>query len=306
MASLSKLAVMGLGIIASVAGLSAASAQERRDQPRDDNSDLSGEISVSAVAASDRGDDEDEAARSGFILRGGLDYERETSVGEFRLSYDSAAYLYEDDDRPDRWSNRLALRYGGEVADDFRLSARIAYATNLATLEFRSADQAEVLTMAEYSPGDHRFRLTGGWRWRDYDDSTGSESSGPFAGAEYRYRIARDQFFSTELRYEDIDSADLRRGYHRTILEAFYQHPLGSQTQLRVGGSARWWKFDDRVAPNGERRSDSVLTPDLQLLHDFRSGLLLRGRLQYGLRESNDPAEDGDDRRATLTAGYRF
>ncbi|HEX8585400.1 MAG TPA: hypothetical protein VF680_13455 [Allosphingosinicella sp.] len=303
---MSKLAVMGLGIIASVAGLSAASAQERRDQPRDDNSDLSGEISVSAVAASDRGDDEDEAARSGFILRGGLDYERETSVGEFRLSYDSAAYLYEDDDRPDRWSNRLALRYGGEVADDFRLSARIAYATNLATLEFRSADQAEVLTMAEYSPGDHRFRLTGGWRWRDYDDSTGSESSGPFAGAEYRYRIARDQFFSTELRYEDIDSADLRRGYHRTILEAFYQHPLGSQTQLRVGGSARWWKFDDRVAPNGERRSDSVLTPDLQLLHDFRSGLLLRGRLQYGLRESNDPAEDGDDRRATLTAGYRF
>ena len=306
MASVSKLAVMGLGIIASVAGLSAASAQERRDQPRDDNSDLSGEISVSAVAASDRGDDEDEAARSGFILRGGLDYERETSVGEFRLSYDSAAYLYEDDDRPDRWSNRLALRYGGEVADDFRLSARIAYATNLATLEFRSADQAEVLTMAEYSPGDHRFRLTGGWRWRDYDDSTGSESSGPFAGAEYRYRIARDQFFSTELRYEDIDSADLRRGYHRTILEAFYQHPLGSQTQLRVGGSARWWKFDDRLAPNGERRSDSVLTPDLQLLHDFRSGLLLRGRLQYGLRESNDPAEDGDDRRATLTAGYRF
>jgi hypothetical protein len=306
MASVSKLAVMGLGIIASVASLSAASAQERREQPRDDNSDLSGEISVSAVAASDRGDDEDEAARSGFILRGGLDYERETSVGEFRLSYDSAAYLYEDDDRPDRWSNRLALRYGGEVADDFRLSARIAYATNLATLEFRSADQAEVLTMAEYSPGDHRFRLTGGWRWRDYDDSTGSESSGPFAGAEYRYRIARDQFFSTELRYEDIDSADLRRGYHRTILEAFYQHPLGSQTQLRVGGSARWWKFDDRLAPNGERRSDSVLTPDLQLLHDFRSGLLLRGRLQYGLRESNDPAEDGDDRRATLTAGYRF
>ncbi|HEY0044045.1 MAG TPA: hypothetical protein VGB62_05795 [Allosphingosinicella sp.] len=306
MASVSKLAVMGLEIIASVAGLSAASAQERRDASRDDQSDLSGEVSVSAVAASDRGDDEDEAARSGLILRGGLDYERETSAGEFRLSYDSAAYLYEDDDRPDRWSNRLALRYGGEVADDFRLSARIAYATNLATLEFRSADQAEVLTMAEYSPGDHRFRLTGGWRWRDYDDSTGSESSGPFAGAEYRYRIARDQFFSTELRYEDIDSDDLRRGYHRTILEAFYQHPLGPETQLRVGGSARWWTFDDRLAPNGERRSDSVLAPELQLLHDFRSGLLLRGRLQYGLRESNDPAEDGDDRRATLTAGYRF
>jgi hypothetical protein len=306
MKSLGKSALTGAAILATLLGCSAASAQERRDRRDDNKSDLSGEISVSAVAASDRGDDEDEAARSGFILRGELDYEREVGAGEIRLSYDSAAYLYEDDDRPDRWSNRLALRYGLEVADDFELSARLAYATNIATLEFRSADQAEVLGMAEYSPGDHRFRVSGGWRWRDYDDSTGSESSGPFAGAEYRYRFARDQFFSTELRYEDIDSADLRRGYHRTILEAFYQHPLGPQTQLRLGGSARWWRFDDRLAPNGEQRRDSVLAPELQVLHDFRSGVLLRGRLQYGLRESNDPNEDGDDRRATLTAGYRF
>ncbi|HEX8580081.1 MAG TPA: hypothetical protein VF655_10875 [Allosphingosinicella sp.] len=303
MKSVTSAALLGL---AAVAALSPASAQGREERPERDTSDLSGQVSVTGVLASDRGDDEDEAARSGIILRGGLDYDRDLGAGEIRLSYDSAAYLYEDDDRPDRWSNRLALRYGLEVADDVELSGRLSYATNLATLEFRSADQAEVLGMVEYSPGDHRIRLTGGWRWRDYDDSTGSESSGPFAGAEYRYRLARDQYLSAELRYEDIDSSDPRRGYHRAIAEAFYQHPLGEMTQLRLGGSARWWRFDERLAPNGERRRDSVIAPEVQLLHDFRSGFLLRGRLQYGIRESNDPNEDGDDRRATLTAGYRF
>jgi hypothetical protein len=306
MGSFTRLALLGLGFLGGVGATAGACAQDRPRASDRDTSDLSGEVSASAVFASDRGDDEDEAARSGFILRGGLDYEREVGPGEVRLSYDSAAFLYHDNERPDRWSNRIALGYGLDVADDFELSARLAYATNLATLEFRSADQSEVFGMAEYSPGPHRFRLSGGWRWRDYDDSAGSESSGPFLGAEYRYRFARDQFLSTELRYEDIDSADLRRGYERTIVEAFYQHPLGRMTRLRVGGSARWWEFDDRLAPGGERRRDSVVAPELQLLHDFRSGLLLRGRVQYGLRNSNDPGEDGDDRRATLTAGYRF
>jgi hypothetical protein len=307
MSSVSKWALVGIGLLGYLGATSGALAQERRERPDDSKtSDLSGEVSASAVLASDRGDDEDEAARSGFILRGGLDYDREVGPGEIRLSYDTAAFLYEDNDRPDRWSNRVALRYALPLANDFEVSARLAYATNLATLEFRSADQSEVFGMAEYSPGDHRFRLNGGWRWRDYDDEAGSEASGLFLGAEYRYRFGRDQFFTTELRYEDIDSADPRRGYERTILEAFYQHPLGRMTRLRVGGSARWWEFDDRLAPNGEPRRDSAVTPEVQLLHDFRSGLLLRGRLQYGLRNSNDPAEDGDDRRATLTTGYRF
>ncbi|HEX9954973.1 MAG TPA: hypothetical protein VGB48_07155 [Allosphingosinicella sp.] len=303
MKSVTNAALLGL---AAVAGLSPASAQDREERPERDTSSISGQVSVTGVLASDRSDDEDEAARSGVILRGGLDYDHDLGAGEIRLSYDSALYLYEDDDRPDRWSNRLALRYGLEVADDLEFSGRLSYVTNLATLEFRSADQAEFMGMAEYSPGDHRVRLSGGWRWRDYDDSTGSESSGPFAAAEYRYRFGRDQFLTTELRYEDIDSADPRRGYSRTIAEAIYQHPLGPRTQVRLGGSARWWRFDERLAPNGERRRDSVVAPEVQLLHDFRSGFLLRGRLQYGIRQSNDPDEGGDDRRATLTAGYRF
>jgi hypothetical protein len=279
-----------------------ALAQDRRD---DDRSDLGGEVSASAVIASDRGDEE-EADRSGFVFRGELDYEREIGPGELRLSYDSAVYIYSDADRSDRWTNRAALAYEFDAADDLAFTARLSYASNLGTLEFRSTDQLETLAEAAYSPGDHRVRLFGGWRWRDYDDESGSEGSGPVYGAEYRYRLARNRFLSAELRFEDIDSANPRRGYDRTILELFYQHPLGRDTRLRVGGRARWWEYDGRFAPNGRLRRDSAITPELDLLHNFQSGFLLRGRFQYGFRDSNDPAQDEDEQRAILTAGYRF
>lgn len=311
-----RLAGRTLLALAAVAAAVPAAGQERRereeredrdarDERRAGRSDLSGEVSASAIIASDRGDEE-EVDRSGIVLRGELDYDLDFGSSELRLSYDTGVYLYEDDDRPDRWSNRLALRYAIEAADDLELSARLSYASNLATLEFRSTDQIEALATAEYSPGDHRIRLFGGWRWRDYDDDAGSEGDGAVFGGEYRYRLGRSQFLTAELRFEDIDSANDRRGYDRTIASAFYQHPLGRQTRLRVGATARWSDYDGRDAPNGERRRDRAIVPELDLQHDFRSGLLLRGRFQYGLRESNDPEFDGDDRRAILTAGYRF
>ncbi|HEX8641677.1 MAG TPA: hypothetical protein VF704_11060 [Allosphingosinicella sp.] len=277
--------------------------QDRRDR-EEHSSELRGEVSASAVIASDRDDDE-EADRSGAILRGEIDYEHDLGSSELHLSYDTNVYLYRDDDRPDRWSNRASLSYAYLPVEDLELSTRLSYASNLATLEFRSADQVEILGMAEYSPGDHRVRLFGGWRWRDYDDQADSEGSGAFFGGEYRYRLARSRFLTAELRFEDIDSDNPSRGYHRTILEGFYQHPLGAGTRLRVGATARWWEYDGRFV-DGVRRRDSSIGPELDLQHDFESGWLLRSRLQYRFRDSNDPEERADDGRAILTAGYRF
>ncbi|MDQ4086517.1 MAG: porin family protein [Pseudomonadota bacterium] len=282
---------------------SAESPQDRRDE-EETGSEFRGEVSASAVIASDRGDDE-EADRSGAILRGELDYEHDFGSGEVRLSYDTGIYLYRDDDRPDRWSNTVRLAYAFVPAEDLEFSTRLSYASNIATLEFRSTDQIEAMAMAEYSPGDHRVRVFGGWRWRDYDDEANSDGSGSFFGGEYRYRLGRSRFLTTELRFEDIDSDNPRRGYNRTILEAFYQHPLGTGTRLRIGATARWWEYDGRFV-DGERRRDSAMAPELDLQHYFENGWLLRSRFQYRFRDSNDPDERADDRRAVLTAGYRF
>lgn len=294
--------------IAAAAVAAGAQAQAQSEDRRDEEetaSEFRGEVSASAVIASDRGDDDEEADRSGAILRGELDYEHDFGSSEIRLSYDTGIYLYRDDERPDRWSNTVRLEYAFEPARDLEFSARASYGSNLGTLEFRSTDQVELRGMAEYSPGDHRVRLFGGYRWRDYDDQADSDGSGAFFGGEYRYRLGRSRFLTTELRFEDIDSDNPSRGYNRTILEAFYQHPLGRGTRLRVGATARWWEYDGRFV-DGVPRRDSAIAPELDLEHYFDNGLLLRSRLQYRFRDSNDPDERSDDRRAILTAGYRF
>ena len=291
--------------LAAAAATSAAGAQSQDRNEEETASQLRGEVSASAVIASNRGDDDEEADRSGAILRGELDYELDLGASDIRLSYDTGIYLYRDDERPDRWSNTVRLEYAFEPARDLEFSARASYGSNLATLEYRSTDQAELRGMAEYSPGDHRVRLFGGYRWRDYDDQSDSDGSGAFFGGEYRYRLGRSRFLTGELRFEDIDSDNPSRGYNRTILEAFYQHPIGPGTRLRVGGTARWWEYDGRSV-DGVPRRDSAVTPELDLQHYFESGWLLRSRFQYRFRDSNDPDERADDRRAILTAGYRF
>lgn len=278
-------------------------AQDSRESDR--STDFGGEISVSAIIASDRGEEE-ENDRSGARLRAELDVQHEVGGGEIRLAYDTSYFVYEDDVRSDQWTNRVTLAYAIDVARDLELSTQVSYASNLSTLEFRSADQLELRGIAEYSPGRHRARLFGGWRWRDYDDAAQSEGSGPIFGAGYRYGIGQSRFLAAEIRFEDIESDDPRRGYDRTILEAYYQHPLAPQSRLRIGAAARFWDFDGRLAPNGDRRRISALVPEIDVLHGFTNGLRLRGQLQYGLRGSNDPAFRADEQRAILTAGYQF
>jgi len=293
-----------LAIGVSIFANGTAFAQDDRERGNR-SSDLRGEVSASAIIASDRGDEEDND-RSGARLRAELDYQQDIGRGEIRLGYDSSVYFYEDGDRPDQWTNRLSLAYAVDVAQDLELSAQVSYASNLSTLEFRSADQVETTGTVEYSPGRHRLRLFGGWRWRDYDDEARSEGNGAIFGAGYRYRLAQSRFLSAGFRFEDIDSDNPRRGYERTTIEAYYQHPLALRSRLRVGAAARFWDFDGRLTPDGDRRRDSAVIPEIDVLYGFASGFLLQGRLQYGLRSSNDPAFRADDQRAILTAGYKF
>jgi hypothetical protein len=290
-----------VGLMASVAGTAQAQDGRKRDA-----GSIDGELSITGVLASDRTDHNDEDSASGVILRGGVGYERDYKASSLRLEYDTAVYLYEADERADRWSNRGAVTYTARLAPDVTLTGRGAYASNVGTLEFRSTDQAELLGRLAFSPGDHRLRAWGGWRWRQYDDAVESGGEGPFAGIDYRYRLGRDHYLSSELRYEEIDSDDPRRGYHRTVAELLYQYPLGKRTDVRLGAEARWWEYDGRLAPNGERRKDRAIIPELELRHEFEQGVLLRGQVRYDFRDSNDPEFTADETRATLTGGVRF
>lgn len=270
--------------------------------------DLSGEVSVSKVLAPATAVDEsdDTGGGSSTVVRGSLDYDLDFGATDVSVSYDSAARFYDDNSRADRWSNRWTAGVGSVVSDTVELFGQVAYASNIGTVEASSTDQIESLARLQFSPNRaNRLRVFGGYRWRDYD-ADDSDGAGPFYGAEYRYRPKAGHYLTADLRREEIDSDAPRRGYDRTIASLFYQAPLGESLRLSGGVTARWWDFAARLTPNGERLTRRTYTPELELQYATRPGLLLRGQLQYSLRNSNDPAFSEDIGRATLTAGYRF
>lgn len=270
--------------------------------------ELSGEISASRVFGSDlRGvDAEDEDSGSSFILRGALDYEIELGNIPVALSYDTAGYFYDEDDRSDRWSNRGALGVTHDLTDGVQLFGQAGYASNIATAESGSTDQSELLGGLQFAFGEaNRVRTSAGYRWREYDFDE-SEGQGAFFGAQYRYRFAANHYLTAEARRENINSDTLRRGYDRTTAELFYQRSLSPGLRLRTGAIARWWDFDGRFAPTAERLERRTITPEVDLQYATRPGWLLRGRLQQIFRGSNDPRFAEDEQRATVTAGYRF
>lgn len=270
--------------------------------------DLSGEVSISKVFAPDAAanESEDTAGGSSTVIRGSLDYDLDFGLTDVSVSYDSAARFYDDKTREDRWSNRWTAGVGSAVSDTVELFGQVAYASNIGTVEASSTDQIESLARLQFSPNRaNRLRVFGGYRWRDYD-ADDTEGAGPFYGAEYRYRPKAGNYLTADLRREEIDSDAPRRGYNRTIASLFYQAPVGENLRLSTGVTARWWDFAARLAPNGERLTRRSFTPELELQYATRPGLLLRGQLQYVLRDSNDPAFTDDIGRATLTAGYRF
>lgn len=284
-----------------------APGQDRRPSGSDAG-ELSGEVSVSKVIASDlvasgSGEDDD---GSSTILRGALDYDLDFGATELSVSYDGAAYFYDNDTRSDRWSNRISAGAGTAISSAVQAFGQVSYGSNIATAESSSTDQVEILGRLQFRPSDEsRARVFGGYRWRDYD-TDGSEGRGPFVGAEFRYRFAANHYLTLDARRENIESDALRRGYDRTTAALFYQIPIAEDVRVSTGIVARWWDFDTRFAPNGGRLERQSYTPEIEIQYATRPGILLRGRLQYIVRESNDPQFAEDEGRAALTAGYRF
>lgn len=284
-----------------------AQAQYRDDSPSADGK-LSGELSVSKVIGAELAASESEDIDDGSstVLRGSLDYDLDFGATEVSVSYDSAAYFYDRTSRSDRWSNRVSAGTSTAISNAIEAFGAVSYADNIATAESGSTDQIEVLGRLQFSPSNEsRARAFGGYRWRDYD-ADDSEGRGAFGGVEYRYRFAANHYLTLDARRENIESAAARRGYDRTTASLFYQVPIAEDLRLTTGLTARWWDFDARFGPGGRQVERRSYTPEIEVQYATRPGFLLRGRVQYIVRDSNDPQFGEDHGRAVLTAGYRF
>lgn len=301
------------GVVASVMKLDGPAETDNRRKRRNHSknkskaskSRLVGDLRLTGVLASGRKvDGSEDADKSGAILRGSVEWDRD--LGSDRLSLDgsSAYYAYTDKRRKDRWSNRIAASYGRKVAPNLFFVGRADVANNIATLESNRADQAQLRAMLEYEPNRHRLRLGGGWRWRGYHDVRRTDGDGPVLDIDYRYRLGAGRSFNLRAQFDSIRADVATRDYRRVTLGANYLFPLGEKTDVELG--ARWRRWSHPNTAIGGHQRDYSLTPEIGVRRDLARGWYANLNGQLILRNSSDSRFDSTIGRIELAIGKRF
>ena len=266
-----------------------------------------GEVLVRGVSAESVTRDEEELNGSGYVLRGRVGYRADVGLGRINLRGGSTYYGYAESDRDNRWSNELLAELQRPLTERVLLDLTAGATTNLATLEYPSADQLSTLTQVTYQPNrDHRFRVYAAYRFRFYGDGAGSGAHAPYAGASYRNRMGRYQYIDLGTRYEWVDAEVDRRDYRRAIATAFYTHPTSRRSRLRLGAIGRAWNYPNRLLETDEVRRDWSISPQATYTYDFRSPLRVEMELRWTERSSNAPGLDRSGHRAALALRYEL
>lgn len=220
-----------------------------------------------------------------------------------RIEAASSYYAYFE--RDDRWSNAIEIEQQFRAGDRVRIGFEAAAATNVSTLEARSVDQLSGAARVRYEAGPSRLILSGGTRRRDYDH-VDARSWAPFVDADYRHRLGRYQYIDVEARHEWIDSNLNSLDYRRLRLAAFYTHPLGGETRLRVGAAHRRWSWDERLTAAGAPLRDRIWVPQARITHGLAEDIDLELDYRRVIRRSNDPQFDRDGNRLAATVRIQF
>ncbi|MDR2213231.1 MAG: hypothetical protein LBE21_06370 [Pseudomonadales bacterium] len=271
-----------------------------------DNLDISAELMASAVAANGKAADGDEDSdRTGGVAGGSLGFNYDKDADHLNLDLSSTYFEYVDEARIDRWSNDISGTYGRDFTSDLRLSGIASYTSQSLLLESASANQSQLRARLAYSPGPHRIRATGGWRWRDYRDLADGEGEGPTITVDYRYRLGGGRYVSVSARYEEIDSNIDRADHRRDTFTAEYGHRFGQNTDAVFALQWRDWTYPYRTV-RGAPREDWRIAPSFFITHDFGDGWTgeFEGLAIY--RDSNSAGREQTITRVTLTMRKRF
>lgn len=240
---------------------------------------------------------------TGFVWRG----------GRTAVQFDLGAEIFEfsDDDRETRTSLRVVGEVSREIVPDVTLSLAAGHWDDITTLEARRTDQDAVALALAYENRPHRLRTSAQYRAREYEAATPSTGSGMRYDADYTYRLGSWHWARLDLRAEDIDSDDSRRGYERYTARASYSVPLDDAKRWRLRPQIEWqnWEYDERQVRDGSGmalRKDSYFAPEIGLAYGKLSGVKARLRAAYQFRTSNDARYRADAPYFDLRIGYRF
>ena len=225
-----------------------------------------------------------------------------------RLEADRIEVFRLGDGRPDISRDRFTATVQTDIEKDWELQLQARHFDDVVSVEAADTDEWQGSARLTWEPRrEHRVRVQGTWREREYDDGTPVEATGqgPRVDAQYRRRFGSYHYLAFDLRAEEIRSDDARRGYRRQSVGVAYTRPVAPDLRVRPAIEVLRTRFDGRITPAGERRRDRLVVPEVELLW-WPGQWRVEAEAKYIFSGSNEPVREREGYRLTLSVGYAF
>lgn len=243
-----------------------------------------------------------------FTFRGQVGLDLEDDNTRFRVEADRIEVVRLGEGRRDSNRDRITVFVEQEFDDDWEVQLRGRYYDDLVTAESSDTDELQGAVTVTYEPvRAHRLRVQGTWREREYDNGADPQTrgQGPRVDVDYRHRIGRYHYINFDLRAESISSDDPERGYNRQSAKIAYTKPITPDVRVRPALEVIETRFDGRLTPDGDRRKDRLIVPELEL-HWWPDRWRVEAEAKYIFSDSNLATREREGYRLTLSVGYVF
>ncbi len=298
----------GLGrvLVALLAGLIAMPAAAKDSDWR---LEPDARIEVQAVTAQTTTRDDDLVIDGEALsVRGQVGVALEKRGLRFRLEADRIEVIRLGEDRRNFARDRFTATAEADLDSDWALQLQARHLDDSVTVEASDTDEWQGSARLTWDKDrTHRLRLQGTWRSREYDNGPLAETTGegPRVDGQYRRRFGAYHYLAFDLRAESIRSDDARRGYDRQSAGVAYTRPLTPDLRLRPAIEVIRTQFDNRLTINGDRRRDSLVVPEVELLY-WPGKWRIEAEAKYVFSGSNEPLREREGYRLTLSVGYAF
>ncbi len=266
-------------------------------------------IEIQAVSAQTTTRDDDLVVDGEAIsVRGQVGLALEKRGVRLRVEADRIEVFRLGDGRPDIARDRFTATLQTDIEKDWELQLQARHFDDYVSVEAADTDEWQGSARVTWEPKrEHRVRVQGTWREREYDNGPFAETTGegPRVDAQYRRRFGSYHYLAFDLRAEKIRSDDPRRGYERESAGVAYTRPVAPDLRVRPAIEVIRTRFDGRIAAAGERRRDRLVVPEVELLW-WPGKWRIEAEAKYIFTDSNEPVREREGYRLTLSLGYAF
>ncbi|HSF13470.1 MAG TPA: hypothetical protein VLA50_10915 [Erythrobacter sp.] len=241
-------------------------------------------------------------------LRGQVGLALDSESTRFRLEADRIEVFRLGGDRNDISRDRLTASVEHDITKTLELQLQARRYDDLVTVESADSDEWQGSARVTFEPTrENRFRVTGTWRDRQYDNGAAPATTGegPRVDAQYRRRFGAYHYLAFDLRAENIRSDDPDRGYERESAGVAYTRPIAKDLRVRPAIELIKTRFDGRIADDGGLRRDRQVVPEVELLW-WPGQWRIEAEAKYVFFNSNEAVREREGYRLTLSVGYAF